>query len=355
MSNIVVPKNFGVPSKRMSANPTVNDELGAGVQSSYGIIGYRGKVWSTKFGGVETPLMREDGDGARASIEVVLVKAAAAISKIFYANGYQDGSNSPPDCWSADGIKPDASVQKKECTTCAACPRNAWGSRVTEAGKQGKQCSDSRRMAVVPLNDLANEAMGGPMLLRVPAASLKDLKAYGETLNAYGYPYYEVATRISFDVKESFPKFVFQALRPLEEADVQQIADLRADRRVTQLLNEAAEQKAASEEQEVALPSSPFEEDQLSGAATSSKTQTATAPAATSAASSKSTAAPAATATKTTTATKAPAKPTTQMATSKPVQQAVQEAVEDIDEETGEVTSGGNVPQSFDALLDDIL
>lgn len=339
MSNIVVPKNFGVPSKRMAANPNVNDELGAGIQSSYGIIGYRGKVWSTKFGGEETPLMREDGDGARASIEVVLVKAASAISKIFYASGYVDGSNAAPDCWSADGVKPDASVQKKECTTCAACPRNTWGSRVTEAGKQGKQCSDSRRVAVVPLNDLHNEAMGGPMLLRVPAASMKDLKAYGETLKAYGYPYYEAATRISFDVKESFPKFVFQAMRPLSDAEIQAIDEIRADRRVTALLNEAIDQKTSSEEAS-SVPTSPFEQDQdtNAGAATGSG-KPAEAPAS----------APAVT--KTATATTVSKPKVTQTATSK----AVQQAVESVDEETGEVTSEGNVPQSFDALLDDIL
>lgn len=341
MSNVVIPKNFGAPSKRFAAQPNVNDELGAGVHASYSVIGYRGKVWSIKHSGNEIPLMRDDGDGARASIEVVIVKAASAISKIFYANGYQDGANAAPDCWSADGVKPDASVQNKECSTCAVCPRNAWGSRVTEAGKQGKQCADSRRVAVVPANDLANEAFGGPMLLRVPAASLKDLKAYGEQLNSYGYPYYEVATRISFDVKESFPKFVFGAIKPLDEEDVATVAELRADRRVSQLLSEAAEQATPATNAAPDVPASPFEEPHT-GSATSSTSAKAPVTAATSAASSKSTKAPVATATKTTTATKAPAKPTTQT--------AVSESPEDDD-----VTSEGNVPKSFDALLDDIL
>jgi hypothetical protein len=337
MSNIVIPAGFGAPSKRFAAQPNVNDELGAGVNASYSVVGYRGKVWSIKHSGNEIPLMREDGDGARASIEVVIVKAAAAISKIFYANGYQDGANAAPDCWSADGLKPDASVQNKECSTCAACPRNAWGSRVTEAGKQGKQCADSRRVAVVPVNDMANEAFGGPMLLRVPAASLKDLKGYGEQLNSYGYPYYEVATRISFDVQESFPKFVFSAIKPLDEKDVKFVSELRTDKRVTQLLNEAVEQKSApAEEAGSDVPSSPFEEPPAGKATTEAVT------AATSAESSTSKKAPAAGATKTATATKAPAKTTTQT--------VVSEVPED-----DEVTSEGNAPKSFDALLDDIL
>ena len=156
-TELALPQGFGAVSSIFAGQQAANDELGNGVMSSYGIVGYRGKVWSIKHQGKETQLMREDGDGPRGSIEVVVVKAASAISKIFYAGGYQDGSNSPPDCWSTNGVTPDASAQNKQCGTCAQCPMNAWGSRVTEAGKQGKACSDSRRIAIVPVNDMGNE------------------------------------------------------------------------------------------------------------------------------------------------------------------------------------------------------
>ena len=265
MSNQVVslPKGFGKVSNVFANEKAKNDELGQGVASSYGIIGYRGKVWSTKHQGKETPLMREDGDGPRGSIEVVLVKAAGAIAKIFYKNGYQDGANAAPDCWSSDGVKPDMGAQQKQSSTCANCPMNAWGSRITEAGKPGKACADSRRMAVVPLNDLANELFGGPMLLRVPAASLKDLKAYGDLLDGYGYPYYAVATRISFDPKEAFPKMVFSAMRPLTDDEATHIKELRNDKRVATVVSEMSQEfKAApqQEEEEEEVPSSPFEQ-----------------------------------------------------------------------------------------------
>lgn len=265
MSNQVVslPKGFGKVSNIFANEKAKNDELGQGVASSYGIIGYRGKVWSTKHQGKETPLMREDGDGPRGSIEVVLVKAAGAIAKIFYKNGYQDGANAAPDCWSSDGVKPDAGAQQKQSSTCANCPMNAWGSRITEAGKPGKACADSRRMAVVPLNDLANELFGGPMLLRVPAASLKDLKAYGDLLDGYGYPYYAVATRISFDPKEAFPKMVFSAMRPLTDEEAIAIKELRSDKRVATVVSEMAQEFKGTpqqEEEEEEVPSSPFEQ-----------------------------------------------------------------------------------------------
>lgn len=338
MSNqLTLPKGFGQLPSVFSGQASANDELGAGVMSSYGVIGYRGKVWSTKYQGKETPLMREDGDGPRGSIEVAMLKAASAISKIFYANGYQDGSNAAPDCWSSDGVKPDASCQNKQHATCAACPRNAWGSRVTEGGKPGKQCSDSRRMAVVPVNDITNEMMGGPMLLRVPAASLKDLKAYGDMLDSYGFPYYAVATRVSFDPKEAFPKFAFSAIRPLTEEEAAEVAELRGDKRVQQLLNEAIEQKlAAKEEEQDDVPASPFEQPQMSASP------------ATSASLSTSPKATAASATKTATATAAAAPKTSPKATSKPAAKPIEEVTSEDEEE-------GAVPASFDQLLEDIL
>ena len=259
-TELTLPKGFGAVSSvfRGSAG---NDELGAGIASSYGIIGYRGKVWSTKYQGKETQLLRDDGDGPRGSIEVIIVKSASALSKIFYKGGYVDGANSAPDCWSTNGVTPDSAAQNKQHPTCAACPMNAWGSRVTEAGKQGKACSDSRRIAVVPLNDIDNEAMGGPMLMRIPAASLKDLKAYGDHLNSFQYPYYAVATRIFFDSKEAYPKFVFTAIRPLDDNEAKKVLALRDDRRVGQVLNESQEYKSAPEQEEQVFgPPSPFEQ-----------------------------------------------------------------------------------------------
>lgn len=256
MSNqlATLPAGFGTPSTAFVDK--ANDDLGQGIAASYGIIGYRGKVWSIKYQGTETPLMSEDGDTPRGSIEVVIVKASPAVSKIFYAGGYQDGSNSPPDCWSSNGVTPDASVKDKQNPTCAGCPRNVWGSRTTDAGKQGKQCSDSRRVAVSPLADIMSEVTGGPMLLRVPAASLKDLKGYGDMLNQHQFPYYAVATKIKFDVKEAYPKFVFEAIRPLTEEEAAQVITLQSDPRVHQLL--ADKDHTTADDAPVAPPKSLF-------------------------------------------------------------------------------------------------
>ena len=238
MSNIVIPNNFGTVSTRFAAHKS-EDDLSAGVSSGFGIISYRGKVWRTKFRGEEISLMREDGDGPRASIEVVILKAANHLAKIFYRDGYKEGSTESPDCFSTNGLTPDVNSKAKQANTCAACPMNAWGSRITPAGKPGKACSDSKRTVVVPLADMDNEVFGGPMLLRIPAASLQYLAQYGQKMGALGYPYYAIGTRISFDVKEAFPKFVFSAIRPLTDEEADRVLALREDPRVARILSES--------------------------------------------------------------------------------------------------------------------
>lgn len=240
MTALTVPRNFGAISAKFASAP-VPDDLGAGISGGFGVISYKGKVWKIKYQGQENILMREDGDGARSSIEVVVIKAASVISKIWYESGYVDGSTAPPDCWSTNGQTPDPASPKKQSNTCAGCPMNAWGSKVTDAGKPGKACADSKRLAVVPLADITNEAFNGPMLLRVPAASLKDLKSYGDKLGAVQYPYYAVGTRIGFDVNEAFPKFAFNPIRALTDEEADAVLALRDDPRVNRILNEAVE------------------------------------------------------------------------------------------------------------------
>lgn len=238
--NALVPQNFGPVSTRFQG-VAVTDDLSAGVQAGFGIMGYKGKVWSLRKGGQETPLMRPDGDGPRNSIEVVILKASGHVSKIWYENGYVEGSTAAPDCFSSNGVTPDPASKKRQHNACATCPMNQWGSRITPAGKQGKACSDSKRLAIAPAEDIKNEAFGGPLLLRVPAASLRDLAAYGEKMSALGYQYFAIATRIGFDAAEPYPKFVFGAIRPLTDAEADLVLELRDCRQVMTILAEGSE------------------------------------------------------------------------------------------------------------------
>lgn len=234
----LIPQNFGQVSTRF-ANTAPVDDLSSGIQSSFGLVGYKGKVWSIRYRGEDRQLMRDDGDGPRGSIEVVILKASSQISKIWYEAGYVEGSNAAPDCFSNNGIAPEPTSQKRQCDSCALCPHNQWGSRITPAGKAGKACADSKRLAVVPLNDLRNEMFGGPLLLRVPAASLQDLAMYGQKMQQMGYPYYSIGTKIAFDPAESYPKFLLSGLRPLTDQEADIVLVERDGHTVNRILSES--------------------------------------------------------------------------------------------------------------------
>jgi len=175
------------------------------------------------------------------------------VSKVWYAEAWADGSTAAPDCFSTNGIVPDNSVDpsKRQAHACANCPKNAWGSQIKADGTagKGKACSDSKRLAVVPLNDLKNDFLGGPMMLRVPAASLQDLATYGDALQKMGFPYCAVGTRISFDTKESYPKFVFGAIRPLNDAEADIVLAHLEDPVVDRILAEIVEQAQPAPQQ----------------------------------------------------------------------------------------------------------
>lgn len=230
------------------------DELSAGITGGFGIVTYKGKVWRTKFRGDEKVMLMEDGLTPRAYIDVVIVKASPVISKIYYESGFVDGSSSPPDCWSVNGVVPDPAASKKQSNTCAGCPKNAWGSKITENGKAAKACADNKRLAIVPASDIRNEAFGGPMMLRTPAASLQDMATFGKEMEAKGFPYYTFVTRIMFDPNEAFPKFVFSPVRPLNEEEARLVIEQRNDPITQRILEAAVEQVQHDTQPETTQP-----------------------------------------------------------------------------------------------------
>lgn len=195
----------------------------AGVQASFAVIGYKGKNWRVKYRGDEVIIKGADGF-PMPYIDVVIVGVSPAISKQFYEKKFTEGSDEAPDCFSVDGISPDTSSPKKQCNTCAVCPKNAWGSRITDEGKKGKACQDSRRIAIVPMgDDLENEVFGGPMMLRLPPMSLGNFASYADMLQKRGADFPFVATRLSFDPAVAYPRIAFQAIGWLNEQQAFQV------------------------------------------------------------------------------------------------------------------------------------
>lgn len=205
-----------------------NDDLTAGVRGGYSVLSIRGSRWHVKVGDEETTITDSETGDPVGSLRLVLLKASPHISKNYYKGGYEEGSNEAPTCWSIDGIRPDPAADK-QAETCAICPKNQFGSRITDAGKKVKACGDSRRIAVVPEGDFKNEVYGGAMLLRVPASSLSNLAQYGKKMKNRGFPYNTIITRVSFDHTVSFPKLEFNAIRPLTDEEANEIVQLMND------------------------------------------------------------------------------------------------------------------------------
>ena len=156
-------------------------------------------------------------------LDVVIVNAAPKISRTYYAGTYEEGSSKAPDCWSADGEKPDASIEEPQAHDCASCPMNVKGSGQGDS----KACRFSQRLAVV----LANDVQGDVMQLTLAATSIfgkeegdkRPLQAYARYLAAQNINPETLVTRLRFDTKAAVPKLFFQPVRWLDDAEFETV------------------------------------------------------------------------------------------------------------------------------------
>ena len=168
-------------------------------------------------------------------LDVVIIKAAPKVARVFYAKQFDAADTAPPDCWSADGEKPDASVKEPQCSTCANCEQNVAGS-----GKgNSRACRYQQRIAVVTASDLVENGTKADVLnFTVPATSLFG-KAEGEKRPLQEYARWLVAqkaspemlvTRMKFDTSDDAEgqKVVFKAMRWLEQEEFVAVEELAA-------------------------------------------------------------------------------------------------------------------------------
>ena len=87
-----------------------------------------------------------------------------------------------------------------------------------------KACTDSMRLAIAPAGQIND-----PMLVRVPAASLKTLGSYGSQLAKRGVEPQHVITKIGFDYSVAHPALTFKAVRFVEENELAEIEQVLVD------------------------------------------------------------------------------------------------------------------------------
>jgi hypothetical protein len=226
-------------SALFDALPAEWDDLTANVSIGFPILGIKGGKWHYRFRGEEQILMDAQGRFPTPAVQVVILKAQKELSRTYYASGYVEGANHPPDCWSSDGVRPDETVAQPINPVCATCPCDAWGSGATPAAPKAKACQQRRRTVVVPYStDLTNEMGGGPILLSVPPGSLTNQVAYGNMLRDNRIHYASAITELSFtqDPNIAFPKIEFNYVGSLTDEEAAQVIALRSHEQVDRIL-----------------------------------------------------------------------------------------------------------------------
>jgi len=225
MSNITLFNSAKVPS--FVANAELSETtlaLAGGVSSGPGVkrVSIKGGVFRLVAGGKEIANIEDR------HLDVIVVKAAPKVSRIFYAGKYdKDAPGAAPDCWSNDGETPDKSIKAPQAATCAKCPQNIAGS----GNGNSRACRYQQRLAVV----LANNPAGDVLQVTLPATSIFG-KGEGDKLPLQAYARWAatqtppvnldmVVTRMKFDTSAESPKLVFAPQRWLTGDEYDTVKD----------------------------------------------------------------------------------------------------------------------------------
>jgi hypothetical protein len=161
------------------------------------------------------------GKSVSDQLEVIIVDWMPEPSRKFYLAAYdKDAKATLPDCWSNDGVKPDAGSKNRQQDTCASCLKNVKGSGTN--GK-GKACRYERRLAVLiagdPSGDVYQIAIPGASLFADTEGSAYGFESYRKFLMANNEAFDTVVTRIVYDTEADTAKVRFKATRHLTEVE----------------------------------------------------------------------------------------------------------------------------------------
>ena len=214
MSNIALfnPSNVPAFARNNELSETARALTGGGVATTKR-ISIKGGVFRLVAGGKEIASIEDR------HLDVIIVKAAPKVSRIFYARSYDGENITGPDCWSNDGERPDSSIKTPQASACHNCPQNIAGS----GQGNSRACRFQQRLAVV----LENNPGGDVLQLTLPATSIfgkeegdkRPLQAFARYLALQNPPINpeQIVTRMKFDMKSESPKLHFAPVRWLNE------------------------------------------------------------------------------------------------------------------------------------------
>lgn len=211
----------GLPAYLQTATDDATNAL-AGESLGSRRISIKGNVFREYIGGKEYRVSEER------SMNVVIIKAAPKVSRVFYSGTYVEGETVSPTCWSSDSQRPDEKVKDKQSATCLNCPQNIKGSGQGDS----RACRYQQRLAVVVDGEVDREEVY--QLVLPPTSVFGDgekgklpLQAYARHLKNHGTPITGVVTEMRFDTASPTPKLVFKPVRPVTEEEFNTIQRLK--------------------------------------------------------------------------------------------------------------------------------
>ena len=106
------------------------------------VISTKGGRFYVNRDGVKRLILRQqkanqsDLDEPASYIDVVILNLQKA--KTFYAGGYADGPEEKLDCFSNNGVTPDAMAKSPQSKNCQLCQHNLWGTGSNDKGEATK-------------------------------------------------------------------------------------------------------------------------------------------------------------------------------------------------------------------------
>lgn len=184
------------------------DELTKSLGGAGGMkrISIRGSVFRMMVNGEEI------AKNENRAMNVVVVNGTKYVARKFYAGSYTPGETAPPDCWSNDGLTPDASIEAPQHANCEGCPQNIKGS----GQKDSRACRFEKRLAVV----LADDIKGSVYQLILPSKSYfgkgdqdhMPFEQYAKYVASQGYNINMIVTEMKFDSDSESPKLIFKPI-----------------------------------------------------------------------------------------------------------------------------------------------
>lgn len=238
MSMSLVPMTAGLPDFLKELGGYQDDGMSNGIAVRAPKISFTtDKKWTVTEEGATRILetvVEQNGNKfvvPQPSVNVVIVAASSTLTKAWYEKAYQPGSFEAPDCFSNDGKVPAPGVSKPQCSNCAACPKNAFGSHPTTG--RGKACSD-RKLVVVCWDGAPDKLM----TFNVPTMSLNALRKIDADLRNANVPMQSVMMQLNFDNNANYPVVQISALGFVDKGTATRLMEAATSEEVTAMLRE---------------------------------------------------------------------------------------------------------------------